>query len=80
MKYTLESDPGLADVGFSMGMGMAPELDRVRKMFQMTNLTNKNNFSFMYYAEKSVPGLADVGFSMGMGMAPEVHPDLWGHH
>ena len=35
--------------------------------FQMTNLTNPNNFSFMKYAEKSGPGLADVGVPHGDG-------------
>ena len=27
MKYALKSIPGIADVGVSMGMGMAPELN-----------------------------------------------------
>ena len=52
-------------LGSSMGLGMAPELhpdaQRVRKRFQMTNLTMPNNSGSMKFALKLVPGLADVG-------------------
>ena len=52
-----------------MGMGMVPELQPdvqgVRKKFQMTNSTMPNNISSMQYALKSVPGLADVGVPHG---------------
>ena len=55
--------------GSPMGMGMVPELQpdvhRVRKKFQMTNLTMPNNISSLEYALKSVPGLADVGVPHG---------------
>ena len=57
-----------------MGMGMVPELhpdvQGVRKKFQMTNFTMPNNISSMKFALKSVPGLADVGDSHGDGDGP----------
>ena len=42
-----------------------PDVQGVRKKFQMTNLTMPNNISFMKYALKSVPGIADVGVPHG---------------
>ena len=52
-----------------MRMGMGPELhpdvQGVRKKFQMNNFTMPNNISSMKYALKSVPGLADVGVPHG---------------
>ena len=67
--------PGLADVGVLQGDGDGPRtpprcLEGIRKMFQITNLTVPNNFSFMKYAEKSVPGIADVGVPHGDGDGP----------
>ena len=61
-----------------MGMGMVPELQPdvqgVRKKFQMTNFTMPNNISSMKYALKSVPGLADVGVPHGDGDGPRASP------
>ena len=57
-------------LGSSMGMGMVPNSTlmsggRVRKKFQMTDITISNNFSFLKYAEKSFPGLSEVGVLHG---------------
>ena len=64
--------------GSPMGMGMVPELQPdvqgVRKKFQMTNFTMPNNISSMKYALKSVPGLADVGVLHGVGDGPRAPP------
>ena len=53
---------------------MAPELHpdvwRVRKKFQMTNLTMPNHISSMKYSLNSVPGLADVGVPHGVEDGP----------
>ena len=68
--------------GSPMGMGMVPELQPdvqgVRKNFQMTNFTMPNNISFMEYALKSVPGLADVGDPHGDGDGPGAPPRCQG--
>ena len=65
MKYSLDSVPGLADVGAPHGDGDGPRtsprcMGRVLKKFQMTNFDMPNNVSSVKYALKSVPGLADV--------------------
>ena len=69
-------------LGTPMGMGMVPELhpdvQGVRKKFQMTNFTIPNNISFMKYALKSVPGLADVGVPHGDGDGPRAPPRCQG--
>ena len=61
-------------LGSSMAMGMVPELhpdvQGVRKKFQMTNFTMPNNISSMKYALKQFLALLMLGFPMGMGMAP----------
>ena len=60
--------------GSPMGIGMVPELQPdvqgVRKKFQMTNFTMPKNIFFMKYAVKLVPGLADVGVLHGDGDGP----------
>ena len=65
-------------LGSSMGMGMAPELHpdvgRVRKKFQMTNLTMPHNICSMKFAPKSVPALADVGVLHGDEDGPRAPP------
>ena len=72
-----------------MAMGMVPELhpdvQGVRKKFQMTNFTMTNNMSSMKYALKTVTGLADVGVSHGDGdgpvtMAPGPGSKIRPHH
>ena len=56
-------------LGSSMAMGMVPELhpdvQGVRKKFQMTNFPMPINLFFLKYALKSDPGLADVGVLLG---------------
>ena len=47
---------------------------KVRKKFQMTNITMPNNTSSMIYALKSVPGLADVGVLHWDGVGPRTSP------
>ena len=68
----------LLKLGSSMGLGMAPEphpdVEGVRKRFQMTNLTIPNNFSYTKYAKISVPGLADVGVPHRDGDGPRTSP------
>ena len=44
---------------------LQPDVQGVRKKFQMTNFTMPNNISSMEYALKSVPGLDDVGVPHG---------------
>ena len=65
-------------LGSPMGMGMVPELhpdvQGVRKKFQMTNFIMPNNTSSMIHALKSVPGLADVGVPHGDEDGPEPRP------
>ena len=68
-------------LGSSMGVGRAPELHPdVRrgsgKIFQMTNVTMPNNFSYINNVQKSVPGLADVGVPHGDGDGP-ITPPRW---
>ena len=54
-------------LGSSMGMvpELHPDVQGVRKKFQLTNFTMSNNISSMKYTLKSVPGLADVGVLHG---------------
>ena len=47
-----------------------PDVQGVRKKFQMTNFTKPYNMSSMKYTLKSVPGLADVGVPHGDGDGP----------
>ena len=42
MKFSLKSVPGLADVGFLMGIGMAPELWPDQKFTFTTLISMKN--------------------------------------
>ena len=79
MKYSLNSVPGLADVGVPHGVEDGPRITprcvgRVWKKFQMTNFDMPNNVSSMKYALKSVPGLADVGVPHGDGDGPRAAP------
>ena len=76
-------------LGSSMGMGMVPELhpdvQGVRKKFQMTNFTMPNNISSMKYVPKSVPGVAGVGVPHGDGdglvtLAPGSRSKKHTHH
>ena len=69
-------------LGSSMAMGMVPELypdiQGIRKKFQMTNFTMPNNISSMNCALKSVPGLADVWVLHGDGDGPRAPPRCQG--
>ena len=79
MKYSLNSVPGLADVGVPHGVEDGPRtplrcLEGVWKKFQMTNFDMPNNVSSMKYALKSVPGLADVWVPHGVEDGPRTTP------
>ena len=56
--------------GMEMVLELHPDVWRVRKNFQKTNLTMPNNISSMKYSLNSVPGLADVGVPHGVEDGP----------
>ena len=68
--------------GSPMGMGMVPELQPdvqgVRKKFQMTNFTMPNNISSMEYALNQSLALLKLGSPMGMGMVLELRQGVSG--
>ena len=68
-----------------MAPGPHPDVQGVRKKFQMTNFTMANNISSMKYALKSVPGLADVGDPHGgedgpVALAPGPRSKIRAYH
>ena len=76
-------------LGSHMGMWMVPELhpnvQGVRKKFQMTDFAMPINLFFIKHALKSVPGLADVGVLHGDGdgsgtLAPGFGSKIYTHH